>query len=288
MSYYIREKEVLILMKLNFVKVNPTENMTIFILDPLPRSIYPEVANKLMNYNNLHAEQVGFIERPNLNGSCSRLHMMGGEFCGNASRAFAAVMVQKGYSTFELKDGKHIVPFESSAVEQILYGEVKQLTNNNFEVKVKIPLHKSINPIEINYNGVDYSGLLVEFDGIAHVVISTGNDIPGEELLLKLVKELSPLPYSALGIMFYNEEEDFMTPLVYVKNTGSIIWERGCGTGTAALGVVLSSKFRSSIDKKVKQPGGNIDVLTTVKNGLIEDIYLKGNVNIVAEGEVYI
>lgn len=275
-------------MKLNFIKVNPTENMTIFILDPLPRSIYPEVANKLMNYNNLHAEQVGFIERPNLPGSCSRLYMMGGEFCGNASRAFAAIMVQKGYSSFDLKDGRYIVPFESSAVEQILYSEVKQLTDNTFEVKVKIPLHKSINPIKTNYNGIDYSGILVEFDGIANAVISTGNDIPGEGLLLKIVEELSPLPYSALGIMFYNEEEDFITPLVYVKSTGSLVWERGCGTGTAALGVVLSSKSHSSIDKKVKQPGGNIDVFTTVKNGRIEDIYLKGNVSIVAEGEVYI
>lgn len=275
-------------MKLNFIKVNPTENMTIFILDPLPRSIYPEVANKLMNYNNLHAEQVGFIERPNLIGSCSRLHMMGGEFCGNASRAFAAVMVQKGYSHFELKDGKYIVPFESSSVDQVLYNEVKQLTDNTFEVKVKIPLHKSINAIKTNYNGIDYSGLLVEFDGIAHVVISTGHDISGEGLLLKLVEELSPLPYGALGIMFYNEEEDFITPLVYVKNTGSLVWERGCGTGTAALGVVLALKSNSSIDKKVKQPGGNIDVIITVDNGQIEDIYLKGNVSIVAEGEVYI
>lgn len=275
-------------MKLNFIKVNPTENMTIFILDSLPRSIYPEVANKLMNYNNLHAEQVGFIERPNLPGSCSRLHMMGGEFCGNASRAFAAVMVQRNYSSFELKDGKYIVPFEASGVEQILYGEVRPLTNNTFEVKVKIPLHKSVSPIEINYNETDYNGLIVEFDGIAHVVISTGHDLPGEGLILKLVEKLSPLPYSALGIMFYNEEKDFITPLVYVKDTASIVWERGCGTGTAALGVVLSLKSHNSIDKKVNQPGGTIDVITNVRNGRIEDIYLKGNVSIVAEGEVYI
>lgn len=275
-------------MKLNFIKVNPTENMTIFILDSIPRSMYPEVANKLMNYNNLHAEQVGFIERPNLSESCSRLHMMGGEFCGNASRAFAAIMVQRGYSSFELKDGKYIVPFEASGVEQVLYSEVRQLTDNTFEVKVKIPLHKSVSSIEINYDGIDYNGFIVEFDGIAHAVISTGDELPGEGLLLKLVEELSPLPYSAIGIMFYNEEKDFITPLVYVKDTGSIIWERGCGTGTAALGVILSSKSQSSINKKVKQPGGNIDVLTTVKNGRIEDIYLKGNVSIVAEGEVYI
>ncbi|MBV7274626.1 diaminopimelate epimerase [Clostridium sp. PL3] len=275
-------------MKLNFIKVNPTENMTIFILDPLPRSMYPEVANKLMNYNNLHAEQVGFIERPNLPESCSRLHMMGGEFCGNASRAFAAIMVQRGYSSFELENDKYIVPFEASGVEQILYGEVRQLTDNSFEVKVKIPLHKSISSVEINYNGIDYKGFIVEFDGIAHAVISTGNDLPGEGLLLKLVEELSPLSYSALGIMFYNEEKDFITPLVYVKDTGSIIWERGCGTGTAALGVVLSLKSHNSIDKKVNQPGGTIDVLTNVRNGQIEDIYLKGDVTIVAEGEVYI
>jgi histidine racemase len=275
-------------MKLNFIKANPTENMTIFIIDPLPRSTYSEVANKLMNYNNLCAEQVGFIEKPTLPGSCSRLHMMGGEFCGNASRAFAAIMVQKGYSTFQQEGDYFIIPIEVSGNEHILKAEVKELSDYTYDVKIKLPLHNSATPFETHYNGVHYLGLLVDFEGISHVVLYTGNDIPDEGLLLHIVKERAPLINGAFGVMFYNEEINFMTPLVYVEETGSVVWERSCGTGTAALGVALSLASQSSIDMVVGQPGGNLEVMTSWDYDRIEEIYLKGEVGIVAEGEVYI
>lgn len=275
-------------MKLNFIKANPTENMTIFILDPLPRSSYSEVANKLMNYNNLHGEQVGFIEQPTLPGSISRLHMMGGEFCGNASRAFAAIMVQKGYSAFKQEEDHFIVPIEVSGNDRILYAEVKELTDHTYEVKIELPMYKSARPFETHYNGIHYPGLIVEFEGISHVVLSTGNDLPDEGLLLHIVKELSPLPSGAFGVMFYNEELNFMTPLVYVEDTRSVIWERSCGTGTVALGIALSLANQSGLDMVVGQPGGSLEVLTTWGAGQIEGIHLKGQVGIVAEGEVFI
>jgi histidine racemase len=275
-------------MKLKFIKANPTENMTIFILDPLPRSTYSDVANKLMNYNNLCAEQVGYFEKPTISGSCARLHMMGGEFCGNASRAFAAFMVRKKYATFQREGDSYIVPFEVSGNDGILKANVKELSDHTFDVKIRLPLHKSAKPFETHYNGVHYSGLLVDFEGISHVVLSTGNDIPDEGLLLHIVKELSPLKNSAFGVMFYDEERNFMIPLVYVADTDSVIWERSCGTGTAALGVALSLTSQGSIDMVVAQPGGNLEVLTTWVNDQIESIYLKGEVDIVAEGEVYI
>jgi histidine racemase len=275
-------------MKLNFIKTNPTENMTIFILDSLPRSTYSDVANKLMNYNSLHAEQVGFIEQPTLPGSTSRLHMMGGEFCGNAARAFAAIMVQKRSGTFQQEGDYFIVPVEVSGNDRILNAEVKELSDHNYEVKIKLPLNKSASPFETHYNGVHYPGLLVDFEGISHVVLFTGDDIPDEGLLLHMVKELAPLKSGAFGVMFYNEERNFMTPLVYVSDTDSVIWERSCGTGTAALGVALSLTSHGSIDMVVGQPGGSLEVLTTWSNDKIEGIYLKGEVGIVAEGEVYL
>ncbi len=275
-------------MKLNFIKANPTENMTIFILDPLPRATYSDVATKLMNYNNLHAEQVGFIEQPTLPGSTSRLHMMGGEFCGNASRAFAAIMVHKGYSTFREEGDHFVVPIEVSGNDQNINAEVKVLSDHTYDVKIKLPPHKSATPFETHYDGVHYPGLLVDFEGISHVVLFTGNDLPDEGLLLHIVKERSPLQSGAFGIMFYNEELNYMTPLVYVEDTGSVVWEQSCGTGTAALGIALSLVSQSSVDMTVVQPGGVLEVLTIWKDGQVETIYLKGEVGIVAEGEVYL
>jgi len=275
-------------MKLNFIKVNPTENITIFVLDPLPRSSYPDIANKLMNYNSLHAEQVGFVEQPTLPECCARLHMMGGEFCGNASRAFAAMMVQKGYNAFERRNDRYIVPIEVSGNEEVLYTEVVELTDHTFDVKIKIPLYKSATPFETHYNGIHYLGLLVDFEGISQVILFTGSDLPDEGLLRHIVEERAPLLNSAFGVMFYNEEVNFLTPLVYVENTKSIVWERSCGTGTAALGIALSLTSQASVGMDVNQPGGVIRVITAVKNGQIEEIYLQGNVSIVAEGEVYL
>ena len=72
-------------MKLNYVKVNPVENMTIFVMDLVDSSQHKIIANKLMDYNSLHGEQVGFIESPRTTKGRSlntlRLQMMGGEFC---------------------------------------------------------------------------------------------------------------------------------------------------------------------------------------------------------------
>ena len=196
-------------------------------------------------------------------------------------------MLQKGYDSFAMKDDYYVVPVEVSGVDQILYNEVKQLTDHTFDVKVNIPLHKSISPIETDYNGIRYQGTLIEFDGIAHIVILS-NCIPNQGLFFKLMEEMSLISYDALGMMFYNEEENFLTPLVYVRGTDSYIWERSCGTGTAALGIALSLKSEGSINKEVRQPGGSIRVLTTMDDGYITNIYLKGNISIVAEGVVYI
>ena len=88
--------------------------------------------------------------------------------------------------------------------------------------------------------------------------------------------------------MFYNEAANFMTPLVYVKDTGSVVWEISCGTGTAALGVALSMNSRIDVDMVVDQPGGQLEILTTMKDGAIVAIHLAGEVSIVAEGEVYL
>jgi histidine racemase len=275
-------------MKLNFIKANPTENMTVFISDPLPRSIYSSVANKLMNYNSLCAEQVGFIEKPTMDGSHSRLHMMGGEFCGNASRAFAALLVHKDPGAFDRNDGKYTVPIEISGSDEVLNAVVKQVEDQVFEVNIKLPLFKSAGPFSTHYKGAHYQGALVEFEGISHVILFSGDDVPDEGLLRHIVKDEEHSMVDAFGVMFYNEKNNFMTPLVYVADTDSVVWERSCGTGTAALGVALSMSSQSSVDMHVNQPGGRLEIITTMKKGVVVDIHLAGEVSIVAEGQVYV
>ncbi|HEY5575460.1 MAG TPA: diaminopimelate epimerase, partial [Clostridiaceae bacterium] len=219
-------------MKLNFIKVNPSQNMTVFVVDALPREKYFEIANKIMNYNNIHAEQVGFIERPeNLQSEAStRLQMMGGEFCGNALRALAAVAVQRGYENITDKDGKYRVPLEASGIEGLIYCLVEQKSSNGYEVSLEMPQYKSISNIELEYKDKSYNGTIVNLSGISHAVFFTDDKSLDEDFFEAVRSTIEDFDYDAFGIMFYDEKEKFMRPLVYVKDTDSLIWERSCGT----------------------------------------------------------
>ena len=80
-------------MEIKFVKINPTQNMTILVESPISRKDQPTIASQLMNYDSVFAEQVGFIEAPLFYpDSWARIQMMGGEFCGNATLSLAALL----------------------------------------------------------------------------------------------------------------------------------------------------------------------------------------------------
>ncbi|MCC5909968.1 MAG: diaminopimelate epimerase [Clostridiaceae bacterium] len=278
-------------MKLNFIKVNPVENMTVFITDSVPRNTYRSIAKQLMNYNNIHAEQVGFLEEPSKENSeaCKRLHMMGDEFCANATRALATFLVFKQCSGIIEDDKKFVVPLEVSGVEDLLYCEVEATDKKHkFISTAKLPTYKSIQEKIIIFHQVAHKGTLITFSGIVHFIVS-GIEENEKESFFKVVKDsLGDLQYEALGIMFYQEEEGYMEPLVYVKATESVFWERGCGSGTAALGLALAYRDKKSIDRTIRQPGGALDVIVHWENQKATDVYIKGIVEIVAEGVVYL
>ncbi|MDR3121285.1 MAG: hypothetical protein LBU58_08140, partial [Clostridiales bacterium] len=81
---------------LRFVKFDPSGNTTVLILDPVPRERFAEVARVVMSDRSVGAEQVGFCLPGSPPGSLPRLQMMGGEFCGNAARCFAAWLAMEG------------------------------------------------------------------------------------------------------------------------------------------------------------------------------------------------
>lgn len=273
-------------MKLHFVKVNPVENMTLFILDPVPREEQINVANKLMKYSNIHGEQVGFIERE---GSYIRLQMMGGEFCGNASRSLAAWMVYNGYPNIERIDGGYKVRLKSSGVEGVIECVVL-LTDkrNSFWSTVHMPLPLAIEEYSIEYRGSLVKTMRVEFPGIIHFIVEEKGIDDKKEFYNKLKSEMDKDEYEAFGIMYYDYEKNFLTPLVYVKATDSLYWERSCASGTSALGAALAFKKNTPLRNNISQPGGKLEVLVDWAKDNLYNIRLKGLVDIVAERIVYI
>lgn len=274
-------------MRLNFVKVNPVENMTIFIMDQIPRKEHKGVSNRIMNYNNLHAEQVGFIERAT-SGDSIRLQMMGGEFCGNATRSLAALMVHNDYPQIEKRQDKYFVELEVSGIGKSILCQVEQIGVNKYLSKIEMAPPLSIEDGQIHFQGKSLDFTRVDFEGIIHFIVDR-RTIKDKDGFYEAIKDsLSDSDYEAFGIMYYDFQENFMEPLVYVRSTDSLFWERSCASGTCALGAAMAYLEKRSIEMDIDQPGGSLNVVANYDNDWIQSIYLDGQVEIVAEGILYI
>lgn len=273
-------------MKLQFIKVSPTQNMTIYVLDQVARENHIEVANKLLGYGNLYAEQVGFIERSE---GHIRLQMMGGEFCGNATRSLAAIIVDRGLDSIEKEGEEYLVKLETSGLERVVECRVRKTYKNNIYMsQIHMPLPFSIKDVKIPWLGEEFMMERVDFPGITHFIVDD-KKINDRDKLYEIVKsEMDKEEYEAFGIMYYDYESNFLIPLVYVKSTDSLYWEKSCGSGTTALGAALAYKDKKDIDMVIAQPGGELKIVAQIKDGKIDKVILDGPVDIVAEGIVYI
>ncbi len=67
-----------------------------------------------------------------------------------------------------------------------------------------------------------------------------------------------------------------------------MIWERGCGSGTAAVGAYLAWKNRKAVSVELQQPGGKMRAEAGYQDGVIPALYIAGHVSIVAEGIAFL
>ena len=263
-------------MKLEFVKLSPTQNMTVIVRTPVPRSEHSRVAAALIDYAGVFAEQAGFVEPPAMEGAGSRLQMMGGEFCGNATMSMAALTARdEGIMPGETR----MIPVEISGANELLYCSVS-CTEEGYTCRTRMPLPESIE---------EMSGIvLVRMPGIAHMVLKCPDPeamrAGAEEMLRDMAEKL---PDEAVGLMLYSPEKAQLIPLVYVKPTDTMIWERGCGSGSAAVGAMTAWEKQQSAAVWLKQPGGVIDVNAGWNDGVI-GLSIEGKVKIVCEGFAYV
>jgi diaminopimelate epimerase len=72
-----------------------------------------------------------------------------------------------------------------------------------------------------------------------------------------------------------------MTPLVYVRDSGTLVWETGCGSGSAAIGAWRAWKQGGgTVTTPVRQPGGVIQVCAGGNGGLPDAVSITGRVRI--------
>ena len=82
-------------MRIRYIPADPAGNLTGLVLTPVAREARPALAARLMARCPEGFEQIAFIDEDSLNGPLPRMEMMGGEFCGNATRAYAMYVARQ-------------------------------------------------------------------------------------------------------------------------------------------------------------------------------------------------
>lgn len=277
---------------IHYLIADPTGNITILVLDPVPVCDQSAVAAVLMKKESA-AEQVGFLTlpepartdfsdpiispHPGFKKYDLKLRMAGGEFCGNASMSAAAFRAwQTGlqHAQFTLHvsgtDVPVVVKIDAAEKPMSWFGQVQMPDPRKIEV-VSFP--------------EDIQLPVVAFDGITHIIIQDGQDFIKNGLNPSVRSRAEDharkwcrfLQAEALGILFLNASADRLIPLVYVPGADTLFWETSCGSGSAAAGAWLASHENRKITVSLKQPGGTLEVIASPGGPL----FLKGTVTFI-------
>ncbi|MGI6238939.1 MAG: diaminopimelate epimerase [Christensenellales bacterium] len=264
-------------MTYDFIKYNPAGNMTLLILSPVARAQQPRVAAALMDEGSVHAEQVGFVEPATLPGARMRLQMMGGEFCGNAAMCLGAHLAREtgaaGEMALEISGARGLV---NCRVD--VRGDAR---GDAHHCALEMPL-----PARLARMG---DVPVIQLPGIAHGICE-GEDIDALRAgAPALAKEIAAhTGAQAAGVMLLDRRKMALAPLVYVPSSDTMVWERGCGSGTAAVGAYLALTQARDVAATLAQPGGAIAVSAAYENGAVRALRIATDVRIVAEGRAYL
>ncbi len=264
-------------MDLNYIVADPTKNITVLVTDPVPRADYAAVAGELMR-TVPDAEQVGFLVPPSRPGSRLGLCMMGGEFCGNASLSAAAWAARcAGIAPGETFPVRMDVSGAAEPVECLLtacpptqdFRPGDGCLTDSFRGRLRMPLPETVE----TYQEMP----VVCFEGIKHMILPADRFMKNE-IEARIRGAAQDLQTPALGMLLWNEEASYMTPCVYVRDTDSVVWERGCASGTASVGAWRALSRGGLTETRVRQPGGTILAGALCEDGKITELYIEGNV----------
>lgn len=287
-------------MELAFSKVSPGGNLTILIWDIVPREQHAFIANILMdNQKHLGAEQVGYIEHSTNPKALAHLQMMGGEFCGNATRALAYMLVKKKYFGVEIKNKFAEFYLTVSGVSKELAVKV-ECDDHDIPIgaEVEMPIYQDLSSVEERVFNKDKYASIVKLEGITHIIVNESDYSFNKEDYQNQLKYLRGLfsleNEEAVGIMWkeidQTTNEIYMKPVVWVQATDSYYYETSCGSGTVALALATSKNNLDSIQKyKINQPSNNfIEAIITRESYFFTNASIGGSISLIADGKVFL
>lgn len=233
-------------MEIIYHVANPAGNTTALVSNQVPAELRSLIARSIMAQSADLIEQVGFMEPAvDCDGS---LQMMGGEFCGNAARSFGLFLAQHRP---ELADRAEI-RIRISGVDSSLRVIVDRAAG---EARIAMP------PIQAMALQPTLAGghiPLIRMEGISHALVFGP---PDATLAQNLLTELShTLDEEAIGVMFYEADRSYLTPVVWVKTTATTIWESSCGSGSVAVAAWLHQTSPAPWTITFQEPGGVLKV----------------------------
>lgn len=259
-------------MHVRYIPADPAGNLTGFVLTRVEPERRAALAARMMALCPEGFEQIGFVDEASLNTPLPRMEMMGGEFCGNATRAFALLAAaRKGI--WPVKDAREMVVRVSGASEPV------RVVLEEKSAFAQMPLPLGVTEIDAGGRRIP----VVQMEGISHAVLL--RETPSEETA-RLVLSAMP-PQDAQGVIFAQGER--MTPFVRVAATGTGVWEGSCGSGSVALGWLLArGKADGEHSFEFEEPGGRLTVSVTMRSGRAVRAMMGGEVRLGEEREIEI
>lgn len=248
-------------MPLRICPADPAGNYTLFVLDGVDPPRRAALAAALMRQDPA-VEQVAFAA-PVRAGGDGRIEMMGGEFCGNACRAYGLLLAQqRGGAAARLL-------VEISGAPSPVQVDADPAAHS---ASAAMPLPRALSRRE--QDGI--SGILAQFDGISHLVVCS----PFDPVLLRRGQALlEATGADAWGVLFLDGQ--LMTPVVTVRSTGTTVLEGSCGSGSIAAACALSLGKADGWHRfALRQPRGTIEAAVRLEGGRPVEGSIGGTVSV--------
>lgn len=258
------------LVRLKVVRADPAGNVTLFVLTPVDRALRADAAGKLIAaLPEMKVEQVGFASAP-LMGGAARLEMAGGEFCGNAARAWG-MWTAAGHVPRPER-----VRIEVSGCSHPIAVDVDWAEGT---ARTEMPLPLEVRPVP------EFGGTLVHLGGIAHLVVR--DTAPSREFFRRVEPAFIGLAgLEAYGVVFLERldeaaGEERLTPLVKVPSVGTLFQEGSCGSGSLAAAVAESAEVRDGEFRRwYVQPAGALTASVVRRAGEVRSTFIEGPVSL--------
>jgi len=129
---------------------------------------------------------------------------------------------------------------------------------------------------------------LVEIEGISHIIVEGSQPLDVEDEVNGLLNQINLENLEAAGVMYTNVNADYvdMIPIVWVRETDTLINESGCASGSLCVALWQAQlRKEGEVRLAIHQPSGSvIDTAIEISEGSIVKATIAGKVEILEDG----